>query len=33
MTGKKFETIEETIMREVIERKLKGCGCQKKKHS
>lgn len=25
------ETIEETIMKQVLETKLKGCGCQKKK--
>jgi len=25
--------IEEAIMKEVIETKLKGCGCQKKTHS
>ncbi len=26
-------TIEESILKQVLETKLKGCGCQKKKHS
>lgn len=27
------DSIEETILKEVLERKLKGCGCKKKKTS
>jgi len=26
-------SVEESIMKQVVETKLKGCGCQKKKHS
>ena len=34
-TGEKphKETAEDSMMKQVLETKLKGCGCQKKKHS